>query len=80
MYLSDCLSVCVLDTSLRPLPSPLPRRIDGLIKLNTFYKHNTLTVMVMHVKDLVSIAVLLSALPCLSYYFPLSSTSPLGLI
>ena len=45
---------CVLDASPRPVPSAQPRRIDGRIKLNLFYKHNTLTVMVMHAKDLVS--------------------------
>lgn len=28
------------------------RRIDGLIRLNLFYKNDTLTVMVMHVRDL----------------------------
>jgi len=50
--------VCVLDSSPRPAPSPLPRRIDGLVKLNIFYKHRTLTVMVMHAKDLVSIITL----------------------
>ena len=50
--------VYVLDTSAtRPLPSPgaTPvRRIEGSVKLNLFHKNNTLTVMVMHVRDLVS--------------------------
>ena len=52
--LSACVCVCLLDMSPRPLPSPIPRRIEGLVKLNLFYKNNTLTVMVMHIKDLVS--------------------------
>lgn len=29
------------------------RRIEGSVKLNLFYKQDTLTIMVMHVKDLV---------------------------
>ena len=47
--------VFMLDASPKPVQSPQPRRIDGVVKLNLFHKHNTLTVMVMHAKDLVSI-------------------------
>ena len=61
----SCLRV--LDVSARPLPSPRaqPRRIEGSVKLSLFHKNNTLTVMVMHVKDLVSTTLLcLLPLPC----------------
>jgi hypothetical protein len=34
-------------------PQQFARRIDGSIKLNLFYRNGEMTVMVMHVKDLV---------------------------
>ena len=37
-----------------PAPRPAARMIQGQVKLSMIYKNDSLTVMVMHVKDLVS--------------------------